>query len=74
MLRFASGLCGAALILAFGGDTSAQHLPAAWDTRVRSPAASAAEPRDKSAQEQQEQKEKTKKALDAAGGQKKKID
>jgi hypothetical protein len=34
-------ICGAALILAFGAGASAQHRPAAWDTRVRSDTSSA---------------------------------
>ena len=46
MLRSGFGMiCGAALILAaVCGGASAQHRPAAWDTRVRSDAASAPAP------------------------------
>ena len=45
MLRSGFGMiCGAALILAFGAGASAQHRPAAWDTRVRSDTSSAPAP------------------------------
>ncbi len=46
MLRSGFGMiCGAALILGFGlAGASAQHRPAAWDTRVRSDPSSASAP------------------------------
>jgi hypothetical protein len=56
-------VCGAALVLASVA-ASAQHRPAAWDTRVRSPAPAAADPQDD--KNAQQPKEKTKKAPDAA--------
>ena len=56
-------MCGAFLVLAIvSGHAAAQHRPAAWDTRVRTPAPPSDAPDAKSAPER---KDKAKKAVDA---------
>jgi hypothetical protein len=64
MVRLVLGIvCGAALVLA-SVIASAQNRPAAWDTRVRSPAPATADPQDD--KNAQQPKEKTKKPPGAA--------
>ena len=71
MLRTGLGvICGAALVMAFVSAGAAQsNRPAAWDTRVRSPAPAPAVPQD----DKETQKDKAKKPADAAGDQKSKV-
>jgi hypothetical protein len=66
-------LCGAAVVLGFAcAAASAQHRPAAWDTRVRTVGSPSPAPED--VKNPRKQTAKTKKTLDAADNPKRKKD